>query len=281
MSYKYYITFLIITLFTLKGIAQQPFFAGQTGDSIVFTDIDPNGFVDYNSQYLIDIDKDGNNDFKIAVTVTEGGAMSRFITTSISGINENKIIYTPTPILDTNGICPSYKIAKIFNYGNSIGMLKDSCKETKLYYSTISNIGLCQATEWSNGKDPKYIGVVLNRNDSLFYGWIKVLVAPTVTVMEYAVNIKLITQIQSQQGNQSIKVFPNPTKDFINLIIPNSTNYKNYNLILMNDLGVNIIEEKINENNYTLDLRELISGKYFLVISDDYKVYTKQMILKR
>lgn len=269
------------SLIALKGISQQHFFAGQVGDSVIFTDVNPDMNLDYNSQMLIDIDKDGVNDFKINVTYIDGAMMSESFFTSISGINKNKIIYAPKPILDTNGICPSYKIAKIFNYGDPINMLKDTCKETKLYYSTISIDGLCEAKEWSKNIIPKYIGLVLNRNDSLFYGWIKVFVPFTVTVMEYAVNIKGITQIQSQLYDQSIKVFPNPVKDFLHIFIPFAMNGNHYNLILMNDLGTIIVKKSIYETNCKLDMSKLAAGTYLLVVSDHSTIYFKQKILKR
>jgi len=80
----------------------------------------------------------------------------------------------------------------------------DTIKEVDIFYSIQNYNGNCSAEEW-HGIGPKYIGVVLNRNDSLIYGWIKVYVPFTVTVMEYAINIKGITQIQSHQLHLGIR----------------------------------------------------------------------------
>lgn len=281
MKYKFLLIVFYCSLMALNGNTQQHFFAGQTGDSVKYTDINPDINLDFNSQYLIDIDNDGFADFKIKLTYINGPMMSESFFTSISGMNKNKIIYTPTPILDTNGICPCYKIAKIFNYGDPLNILKDTCKEAQMYYSTISLDGLCQANEWERNTVPKYIGLVLNRNDSLIYGWIKVFTPQTVSVMEYAVNMSGITQIKNQYYDQSIKAFPNPVKDLLHVYMPLAKYHENYNLHLMNDLGVEVIKKKINGINSKLDLRYLNTGTYLLEIRDHSKIYFKQKILKR
>ena len=266
----------------LNGIAQQSFLAGQLGESVIYTDINPDIKVDYNSQYLIDIDNNGVADFKITQTVINGPSMSETIYNSISGLNKNKILYStinmdPLPYVGSH--CGLLKIAKIFNYGDSIYMQNDTIKEVDIFYSTNNYNGNCSAEEW-HGIGPKYIGVVLNRNDSLIYGWIKVDVPSTVTVMEYAINSKGITQIQSHQYDQSIKIFPNPVTDFLHIFMPSAINGNHYNLSLMNDLGVKIIGKEIGEANNTLDMSKLATGIYLLVISDHSRIYFEQTILK-
>jgi hypothetical protein len=283
MRYKLLLIVFCFSLLALNGYTQQHFLAGQLGDSVIYTDINPDKNVSLNSQYLMDIDNNGVNDFKITQTIIDGPAMTEAFIFTISGLNKNKILYyTVNMALSpyAGSQCGLIKIAKIFNYGDSIFMQKDTCKEAYLWYGILDGYGQCSANDWL-GIGPKYIGIVLNRNDSLTYGWIKVDVPFGITVMEYASNLKSFTQAQYQYSENSIKIFPNPVKDFLYLFLPFALDGNQYNLNLMNDLGVSLIKKKVGGINYKLDMSKLVPGTYLLVISDHSKIYFKQKILKR
>ncbi|HEY3371805.1 MAG TPA: T9SS type A sorting domain-containing protein [Prolixibacteraceae bacterium] len=283
MSYKLLLIIFVISFLSIKGVAQQQsFFAGQADGNVIYTNIEPDKKLSYNENpYRIDLDRNGINDFEITRTFIQGPAMSQFNSTTIAGINKNKIIYNTMPNPETNSRCDTFKIVRKFNFGDPINTLKDSSKEVKIEYASLSDRGNCEANLWRD-IEPKYIGVILNRNDSLLYGWLKVDFSfGVMIVMEYGINIKGVTQIQNKQSGNLIKLFPNPAMDFVQLFIPFAMNGNHYKLSLFNSSGIKVIDKKINQTNFKLDLSKFSAGIYFVEVSDYNTVYFNQKITKK
>ncbi len=73
--------------------------------------------------------------------------------------------------------------------------------------------------------------------------------------------------INEEPNNISIKVFPNPTADYLTLKIENfSTNVKNY--ILYDAQGKQILVEKIKGASTNIDLSQYKKGTYFIKVKN-------------
>ena len=66
-----------------------------------------------------------------------------------------------------------------------------------------------------------------------------------------------------------IEIFPNPSTDYINVVVNNSTLAKT-TLIIHNIIGsrFEVNSEETSDNNYKIDIRDLPAGYYLLSIKD-------------
>ena len=82
-----------------------------------------------------------------------------------------------------------------------------------------------------------------------------------------------------EEQNQAIKVYPNPTKDFIQIEIPEFT--KGIFSLKINDLmGRNLseIELKGGQKTYLVDIQKLLQGTYFLNAEQGDKRLIKKIV---
>jgi len=70
-------------------------------------------------------------------------------------------------------------------------------------------------------------------------------------------------------------IYPNPASDFINLQEMNNTNCKIYDIS-----GKLMISQKINSNNFQLDISSLKAGNYIIKVSDKNKIYSTILIIQ-
>lgn len=84
----------------------------------------------------------------------------------------------------------------------------------------------------------------------------------------------LSTETKEQTFNNSLTLFPNPVKDFLNFKIANTgftpSNYRIYNLN-----GQLLLEGQIFESKL-IEVKALRNGSYFIMLSDDQLSYCKQ-----
>ena len=80
---------------------------------------------------------------------------------------------------------------------------------------------------------------------------------------------------QSQLENR-IELYPNPAVDYINIEIKESRLVETH-IVLHNIIGneIEIMPEKITENKYRLDVKDLQPGYYLLSIKDPVSDFTK------
>ena len=78
-------------------------------------------------------------------------------------------------------------------------------------------------------------------------------------------------------NKKEIKVYPNPTSEFANIVLP--SNQSAYTLEIYDVIGNMIFSEKIIEgkNNYRINLTDFRSGIYQIVISSKDKVFTEKL----
>lgn len=77
-------------------------------------------------------------------------------------------------------------------------------------------------------------------------------------------------------SSNKIYLYPNPTKDYLNIEIPDYFEVKCINII--NQIGQTVIKQ--NENFKTIDVSTLSKGIYFVKINGENKIITKQFIKK-
>ena len=74
----------------------------------------------------------------------------------------------------------------------------------------------------------------------------------------------------------NIKIYPNPARDFVNIIIDDK-NIKVKHIKIYNSIGINVISQDF-EN--PIDIRELPAGLYFINIYCDNKTYVKKIYIE-
>lgn len=79
---------------------------------------------------------------------------------------------------------------------------------------------------------------------------------------------------ENSTNNSSIKIYPNPTKDFLNIEL-DILNNNSTKLQILNSLGQIVSEEKIKDPKSKINLSQLSSGVYTLKIftENDYKTF--------
>lgn len=84
------------------------------------------------------------------------------------------------------------------------------------------------------------------------------------------------TNINSLTESESFVVYPNPTKDFVNISLANEPNYK---ITIYDITGKILIKQAVNkQNNERIDLSDLMSGIYTVKIQIKDEIITKKII---
>lgn len=73
----------------------------------------------------------------------------------------------------------------------------------------------------------------------------------------------------SQNPINSIKVYPNPTKDFLNIDNGNFATINNYQYVIVNSNGATLFTQSVNAAQTTIDINNWPEGIYFLNIYDN------------
>ena len=83
--------------------------------------------------------------------------------------------------------------------------------------------------------------------------------------------------------NNSIKIFPNPTSNILNLKLENQTGSENYEVRLVSVLGKEILSPqriKNEDENFVLDLSAVEKGIYFVQVFEKGKLVATEKIVK-
>jgi len=79
-------------------------------------------------------------------------------------------------------------------------------------------------------------------------------------------------------GENQLKIYPNPTSNFLNIEIPKSM-LGNYNYTIIDQSGKQIDKGKINSNLSKIDVNTYSAGKYILTLQNSKSVITGHFIL--
>lgn len=80
----------------------------------------------------------------------------------------------------------------------------------------------------------------------------------------------------------NFNLYPNPNNGILNLTI-NSLNYQNFEAKIINQIGITVVNKKINisdNTNYSFDLTNLTTGIYFFSIRNEDVNYVKRIIVE-
>ena len=118
------------------------------------------------------------------------------------------------------------------------------------------------------GKDPGEKMVTIGPN------------TPSISI-DFSVNETYITNVEDVLTGKSIKVFPNPVEDLVNVQLELEENIA-LDISVINLLGNVIISENKNlnqgVNTLTINIKDLPAGIYFLNLKDDRNMISKRII---
>jgi hypothetical protein len=88
----------------------------------------------------------------------------------------------------------------------------------------------------------------------------------------------LVTSLTNLDADMAIDVYPNPSYNEINIIIPNAEKSTTNIITLFSPIGQILIREKINSKKHIIDISEFPQGLYLISISVNEKVITKKIL---
>lgn len=75
----------------------------------------------------------------------------------------------------------------------------------------------------------------------------------------------------------TIRIFPNPTNDFINIDLPTN---EETDISIINSIGVTMFSTKINSSQATIDLKNMPTGIYMIKIANKNGTWCEKIIIK-
>jgi predicted secreted protein len=99
----------------------------------------------------------------------------------------------------------------------------------------------------------------------------------TAETQDIIVNVTNKASSLPNQIYDNIKVYPVPAKESLNIEFQN-LNYNGYLVEIFNLNGISILNKKVTTSTEFLNLDNLISGSYILVISDNNNVVLRKLI---
>ena len=114
------------------------------------------------------------------------------------------------------------------------------------------------------------------KNVKLWFDNIHITNADTAQVNDTTVFEDVLTSITSPEENRKVKVYPNPTHDYLTIEsqVPHRLSFQ-----ILDGLGRNILESSF-KNSTELDISLLSEGVYILILSDESRLFDIQKILK-
>lgn len=91
----------------------------------------------------------------------------------------------------------------------------------------------------------------------------------TTTTMVLHLNVNCLGTNTSAYLEKFIKLYPNPTKDILNVQLPENIEVTISSFKIANSLGQSIQEQK-TQNNHTIDVSQLKTGIYFIALTTNY-----------
>lgn len=95
---------------------------------------------------------------------------------------------------------------------------------------------------------------------------------------DVSASLKINLREKEEQSEKTIKVYPNPSSDFININALNNTTMTKVNLI--NTFGFTIISNKLNNKNYLLDVSQVPSGVYFVRVESEAGIFVEKVVVE-
>lgn len=214
-------------------------------------------------------------------------------------VNSNIISVCVNNLTVTNSICCDQTIPNLTSQpnpfiGSSVSLpLPFSYRWQYAVTSSTTSI----PTNWSditleNVTDFQYVYTSTNRRSNQYIKFRRIIVQNQIVknisnsvllIRNYATNRitetkEDIAEVEKHEESNELTIFPNPTKDNLNIELPNN-NYKN--LTIVNILGEIVKESTINnQKNIIIDMSNYTSGVYFLILEDTLGTKQTRKIIK-
>ena len=283
--------FLIVGILPITTLGQY-IKAGIIMGNDLYTDIKPDSIfycqaIKYSQLHGgsmdIDIDNDGASDFRIQM-FAGGSSMAEWGFGFISPLRSScKILCHP----DTTYSLPSntpviVNAPDTLELGDSINSSLKFCN-TDCYlwdYSSSFSSGSSDMNLWTNIGD-HYIGTSIETVTDTLYGWIRVNAQMryyrlyTLIIKDFGCNRNPNVGI-SQKISSGIKIFPNPVKDKLRIIVPETC--KNRNVSILSSVGQIVLHKALMNRPETIDMSRMPQGIYLLRIESENNVMYKKVV---
>ena len=87
---------------------------------------------------------------------------------------------------------------------------------------------------------------------------------------------KVVSVSQTQKG--SLRIFPNPTTDKVNIALSDNDRFESTTVSVYNLIGKQVLVQKTTANTLELDMSSLAKGTYLLKIDTNNSIYTEKII---
>ncbi len=249
---------------------------------IIYTDIDPDVNIS-NSSYLLDLNNDGTEDFRI----TQNGSSSY----SMDGVavyayqsNANKLLIDK---IQFGYYSYSVNAALALNQGDTIDNNQPmwgafgGLNAHGIYNSAPLDIG-----HWKSLSD-KYIGFKFVIDSDLHYGWARLNVTPdatSATIKDYAYNSIPDEMIMAgQTGSAGINKYSAGNEFNVysfnkKLVIDcGNSDIKNTVVSIFNTTGQQIKQMQINSMRTEVDMSDIPSGIYFVRLMNENGIFSRRI----
>lgn len=236
--------------------------ADASGQSIIYTDVNPDFSGTGGSEYLLDIDNNGTNDFRIHANASSSANIYlQPLTASNQALGSGSSSSFAYPFaLSTNDVISS-GAGSWFNNSFSYG------------YMSL-NYGSCAYGNWCNVTDG-FIGLRFNiAGSGIHYGWVRLDVGGSGnswSVKDFAYHDTPGSSILAGQQSLSVEGFEaqnqvkivalNQTIGLYNL--PNATNYNVFNMA-----GKLVMNGTTENSEHVIEANNIASGVYILELTD-------------
>ena len=236
-----------------------------------FTDINTGGLFNYNflikrllddrgdkTGAMMDVDPINNKAVFVVRDRTMGNGKDKLFVYNISTTIWSEILTTGLPLnYQANSI--RYNGSNLWLLATNSGLYKSSNNGADWTLAYTSGV-------WQNGIVVNSIQLI---GSKVFMGSL----ANGIWVVDLAVGIL------EQLKENDLQIYPNPTADVINIVIPDY-NGKTARIVLYAFDGKEIMNKSVKDSQFQLDLHGLASGSYFVVVHSNNATYKKMIIRK-
>lgn len=269
--------FIISNLLYFQIIAQN-FYAGQTsGSNVVYIDISPDIILSPGWNQTVtesfDIDNDGSDDLLF-------GASDNHL---MGGYTENSYVF----IYGATEICYDSDTVKwveklLFQDTISQNILWDywagtNCLRYEWYFYDPPYSGGSQGIFKGYG----YMAFKIETANDTLLGWFYLRVsAGYIRIYEYAFTGAYVGEKENNFNDFQLNFFPNPTNNFIDVVITQDIEFSNLSYSIQTINGVLVKHDKIRTNKFRIELDNYSKGILFLIIRDNENIIEVNKIVK-
>lgn len=209
---------------------------------------------------MMDFDQVNNKAIFVVRDRTMGNDIDKLYLYNITSAEWSNII--------TTGLPSNSLFNCIFYNGNNVWLLATN---TGLYKSTNGGVDWAIThitSEWQNGIIVNSIQIIENKA-----------ILGTVANGVWTVDLSVSTGIPKKAFSNDLQLFPNPTDGLVDVIIPDFTG-KTTKISLYSFDGREIMSKNVNSAQLRIDMHDMPSGSYFIIVNADNQIYRKVIIRK-